>query len=107
MQHLVSIIMPCYNSENYIEEAIKSVIGQTYENWELIIIDDCSNDNSISIVKKYCMQDKRILFYQNEKNIGTAKTRNKGVEFAKGQYIAFLDSDDIWYKEKLNKQVFF
>jgi glycosyltransferase involved in cell wall biosynthesis len=107
MQYLVSIIMPCYNSQNYIEEAIESVVVQTYENWELIIIDDCSKDNSVKIAEKYCKQDKRILFYKNEKNIGPAKTRNKGIELAKGQYIAFLDSDDVWHNEKLDKQISF
>ena len=104
---LVSIIMPAYNCEKYITEAIASVINQTYQNWELIVIDDCSQDNTVNIVKRLALEDTRINLYQNERNVGVSKTRNKGLSIAKGQWIAFLDSDDCWASEKLEKQMEF
>ena len=102
---LVSVIMPAYNAERYIEEAITSVINQTYTNWELIVIDDGSKDNTAEIVKQFAEKDKRITLYLNEKNMGVAKTRNRGFDMAKGEYIALLDSDDIWLPEKLENQL--
>lgn len=107
MEPLVSIITPLYNSEKYIAETIESVLAQTYMNWEMIIVDDCSKDSSVKIVEKYQKQDKRIRLYRNQKNNGGAKTRNTGIQKAKGKYIAFLDSDDLWKKEKLDKQISF
>lgn len=104
---LVSIITPLYNCEKYIEETIQSVINQTYENWEMIIVDDCSKDKGVEIVEKYQRLDNRIKLYKNEINLGGAGTRNKCIEKAKGKYIAFLDSDDLWKKEKLEKQISF
>lgn len=104
---LVSIITPLYNCEKYIEETIQSVINQTYKNWEMIIIDDCSKDNGVKIVEKYQKLDDRIKLYRNETNLGGAGTRNKCIEKAKGKYIAFLDSDDLWKNEKLKKQINF
>lgn len=104
---LVSIVTPLYNSEKYIEETILSVLAQTYENWEMLIIDDCSIDNGPNIVKKYIEQDERIKYLKLEKNSGAAVSRNKAIELAEGEYIAFLDSDDLWKKEKLEKQVKF
>lgn len=104
---LVSIITPLYNSEKYIEETIQSVINQTYNNWEMIIVDDCSKDNGIKIVERYQKLDKRIKLYKNEKNLGGAGTRNIAIEKAKGKYIAFLDSDDLWKKNKLERQISF
>ena len=101
---LVSIIMPSYNTAKYIGESIRSVQNQTYENWELIIIDDCSTDNSEEILKKYSLEDNRICYLKNEKNSGAAVSRNRGLRKAKGKWIAFLDSDDLWDKEKLEKQ---
>lgn len=103
----VSIITPLYNDEEYIEETIESVISQTYSNWEMIIVDDCSKDNGSSIVKKYSNLDKRIILVTLERNQGGAIARNKGIELASGEYIAFLDSDDTWEDRKLEKQVEF
>ena len=99
--------MPAYNCEKYITEAITSVINQTYSNWELIVIDDCSQDNTVEEVKKLALIDTRIRLHQNERNIGVSKTRNKGITLAKGEWIAFLDSDDRWASDKLQKQLCF
>ncbi|MDE6952375.1 MAG: glycosyltransferase [Erysipelotrichales bacterium] len=104
---LVSIVTPCYNSENYIFETIESVINQTYSNWEMIIVDDISIDNSIEIIKKYCEKDSRIKYYILEEKGGASLARNKAIRESKGKYIAFLDSDDLWKEEKLEKQVKF
>ncbi|GGG99479.1 glycosyl transferase [Polaribacter pacificus] len=93
---LVSIITPCYNSEVFIEEAIKSVQAQTYENWEMLITDDGSEDNSIEIIKKMIELDTRIQLFSIQ-NSGPAVARNKSIKHASGQYLAFLDSDDIWF----------
>ncbi len=101
---LVSIIMPAYNCEKYIEDAINSVIVQTYKSWELIVIDDDSKDNTVRIIEGLSNKDYRIRFYKNEKNLGVSETRNKGMELAKGVWIAFLDSDDMWEDSKLEKQ---
>jgi len=106
MKSLVSIITPCYNAEAYIASCISSVATQTYEDWELIIIDDKSKDNSLLIIQNAIAHDSRIKFIQNKKNIGAAKSRNKGIKEAKGTYIAFLDSDDLWFPSKLEKQIF-
>lgn len=103
---LVSIITPCYNSSTFISQTIDSVIFQTYSNWELIIIDDCSTDNSDVIIKRYCERDSRIKYYRTEKASGSpTKPRNVGISKANGRFIAFLDSDDIWFPEKLEKQL--
>lgn len=107
MEELVSIIMPAYNAEKYISQAIQSVIEQTYKKWELIIIDDCSSDNTLNIVKLYAKKDERIKYTKQSSNYGAAKARNIGIEMSKGDYIAFLDSDDLWRKEKLEKQITF
>ncbi len=104
--NLVSIITPLYNSEEYIEETILSVLNQTYKNWEMLIIDDCSTDNGVEVVNKY-IGDKRIKYYKLKVNGGAAICRNKGIELANGEFIAFLDSDDLWKKEKLEKQINF
>lgn len=104
--NLVSIITPLYNSEKYIEETILSVLNQTYKKWEMLIIDDCSTDSGAEIVNKY-IEDKRIKYHKLEVNSGAAICRNKGIELANGEFIAFLDSDDLWKKEKLEKQVNF
>lgn len=102
--NLVSIITPEYNSEKFISETIKSVQNQTYQNWEMIIVDDCSTDNTKSIIDSF-RQDNRIKFHQLNKNSGTGITRNKALSLATGRFIAFLDSDDLWKPEKLEKQV--
>lgn len=102
----VSIIMPCHNGANYIEKAINSVIAQTYIEWELIIIDDNSTDNSVLIANKYVNSDSRIKCLRNENNTGMpASPRNIGIKEAKGRYIAFLDCDDFWLPSKLEHQI--
>lgn len=105
--NLVSIITPLYNSEDFISETIESVLSQTYKNWEMIIVDDCSKDNGVEIVRKYQLQDKRIRLISLKKNSGAAVARNIAIENAKGRYIAFLDSDDLWHPEKLERQIKF
>ncbi len=102
----VSIIMPSYNTGEYIKESIDSVLAQTYTSWELIIVDDCSTDNTEEIVSEY-LSDSRIRFLKNEKNSGAAVSRNYALREAKGRWIAFLDSDDLWHPEKLEKQIAF
>lgn len=104
---LVSIIMPAYNAEKYIEEAIQSVLKQTYTNWELIIVNDCSTDKTEQIIKKYQEQDQRIRLCSLIKNKGVANARNTAIKNAVGRYLAFLDSDDMWLPEKLEKQINF
>ena len=106
MGELVSIVMPSYNTGSFIEESIKSVIDQTYQDWELLIVDDCSTDHSDEIVEPY-LSDQRIKYLKNEKNSGAAVSRNRALREAKGKWIAFLDSDDLWMDEKLKKQVSF
>lgn len=104
---LVSIITPNYNSEKFIRQTIESVMAQTYTEWELIIVDDFSTDNSLDIIQSYQVKDSRIKLHKNNKNLGIAKTRNNGIEIAKGRFIAFLDSDDLWDYNKLEKQIKF
>ena len=105
MSNLVSIIMPSYNTGRFISETIESVLAQTYSNWELIIVDDCSKDNTDEVVAKYT--DPRIRYLKNEKNSGAAVSRNRALREAKGRWIAFLDSDDLWMPQKLEKQIAF
>ena len=107
MDELVSIIMPNYNGEKFIAETIESVLNQTYTNWELLITDDCSTDNSVNIINSYADKDGRIKLLKNEKNSGAAQARNVALKEAKGKWIAFLDSDDMWLPEKLEKQIAF
>ncbi len=106
MSDLVSIIMPSYNTTKYIAESIQSVLNQTYTNWELIIVDDCSTDNTDDVVKQF-LADSRIKYLKNEKNSGAAISRNRALREAKGKWIAFLDSDDLWLPQKLEKQIEF
>ena len=103
----VSIIMPAYNSAKFIKESIDSVLQQTYRNWELVIFDDLSTDNTMEILKEYSIKDERIRVFQNDKNSGAAISRNNAIKEAKGRFIAFLDSDDIWIKDKLTVQIKF
>jgi glycosyltransferase involved in cell wall biosynthesis len=107
MQEFVSIITPNYNCEKYISQTIESVLAQTYMNWEMIIIDDCSTDNSYEIAMEYSTKDSRIKVYRMERNSGAALARNKAIELSQGEYIAFLDSDDLWIPEKLERQMKF
>ena len=102
---LVSIIMPSYNTASFIEETIQSVLNQTYTNWELIIVDDCSTDNTDEVLEN--IKDSRIRYFKNDKNSGAAVSRNKALREARGQWIAYLDSDDIWMPQKLEKQIHF
>lgn len=107
MSGLVSIITPSYNSAIFIKESIDSVIGQTYTNWEMIIVDDCSLDNSNAIIEGYIKKDNRIKLIKLDENSGPAVSRNRAIKEAKGRYIAFLDSDDFWDKYKLTRQLGF
>lgn len=103
--NLISIITPVYNSEKYIGETIKSVLAQTHNNWEMLIADDCSKDNTAKVVSEF--NDPRIKYFKLEENAGAAIARNKALEKAKGTYIAFLDADDMWKPNKLEKQLDF
>ena len=102
---LVSIIMPSWNTGKFIAESIESVLAQTYKNWELLIVDDCSTDNTDEVVARF--KDTRIKYFKNEKNCGAALTRNRAMREAQGEWIAFLDSDDLWASNKLEKQLRF
>lgn len=104
-EELCSVVMPAYNSEKYIAEAIESVIKQTYKNWELIVVNDASTDDTEKIIKSYQERDKRIKLISLSENQGVASARNTAIQNAKGRYIAFLDADDYWEKEKLQKQI--
>lgn len=106
MNDLVSIIMPSYNTAKFIGQTIKSVLAQTYTNWELIIVDDCSTDNTDKVVSSF-LYDNRIRYYKNKVNSGAAVSRNRALKKANGKWIAFLDSDDLWMPEKLMWQIKF
>lgn len=104
----VDIIMPVHNGEEYIEEAINSIKQQTYKNWRLIIIDDASTDNTINVIENNINDIKnKVLLIKSNNNIGSAEARNLGIRKSNNRYIAFLDADDIWYKDKLRKQIEF
>ena len=107
MKDLISIVTPTYNGENFIAETIKSVQAQTYEHWEMLIVDDLSTDNTVEIVKAFAAQDARIKFFILPEKGGASLARNKAIREAKGDYIAFLDADDLWKPEKLEKQLAF
>lgn len=102
---LVSVVIPMYNSGKYITPTIQSVLCQTYNNLEVIVVDDCSKDNSIEVVEGLAKDDARIRCISQEKNGGAAVARNRGIKEAKGRYIAFLDSDDLWTPDKIEKQL--
>ena len=104
---LVSIITPSYNSADFITDTIEAILKQTYPHWELLITDDCSTDNSVEIIEEYARKDARIKLLKLEKNCGAGVCRNKSIETAKGRYIAFCDSDDVWMPQKLEKQLEF
>ena len=101
---LCSIIVPAYNCEKFVGKTLESICSQTYKDLEIIIINDCSVDQTAQVIKNYALMDKRIRSYNNEKNIGVSATRNYGVSLARGKWIAFLDSDDYWLPDKLEKQ---
>lgn len=104
---LVSVITPAFNAERFIHETIESVLAQTYNNWEMIIVDDCSTDNTKQIVQSYAAKDNRIKLFTLDKNSGSGVARNKAMDESKGRFIAFLDSDDMWLPEKLERQISF
>ena len=107
MSPLISIITPNYNCARFIAQTIESVLAQTYTNWEMLIVDDCSTDGSYEIAREYAEKDSRIKVFRNEKNSGAAVSRNIALDNASGEYIAFLDSDDLWLPEKLQTQLNF
>lgn len=106
-QPLVSIVTPSYNASSFIKETIQSVQSQTYKNWEMIIIDDVSKDNTCELIKEEIKKDNRIRLIELQENGGAAIARNTGINNAKAKYVAFLDSDDLWLPEKLEKQLAF
>ena len=106
-KELVSVIMPAYNCGSFIAESIEGILAQTYKNWELIIVDDCSNDDTLNIVRGYQKSDPRIRLFENNVQSGAAVSRNLALKNAKGRWMAFLDSDDLWGPEKLEKQIRF
>ena len=103
----VSIIVPMYNAEKFIGKTIESVLSQTYENWEMLIMNDVSTDNSLAVVNEFAKKDDRIKVVNTEKNMGVVKGRNHLIDLANGKYIAFLDADDYWHSQKLEKQIQF
>ncbi len=105
MNALVSILTPSFNAEKFIAQTIQSVLDQTYNNWELIIVDDASTDDTIARISTFLVQDPRIILIQNSINQGAAYSRNVATHHAKGDYIAFLDADDLWHPKKLEKQL--
>jgi teichuronic acid biosynthesis glycosyltransferase TuaG len=105
--YLISIITPSYNSSKFIPDTLNSVLAQTYQNWEMIIVDDVSNDNSIEVIEEYLKKDSRIKLVQLKNNSGAAVARNTAINAAEGRFIAFLDSDDLWMPTKLEKQLNF
>ncbi len=102
---VVSVIMPVYNCARYVKEAIRSVLAQSYPHFELIVVDDGSKDETRAIVKELAEEDGRIRLLCNPENMGVAKTRNRGLEQSVGEYVAFLDGDDVWLPEKLERQL--
>ncbi len=107
MDELISIIVPVYNAEKYIEETIACVAAQTYEDWELLLVDDCGTDGTLKAIKRYMdnTRDPRICLIRQPSNQGAARARNRGLQEAKGRYIAYLDADDLWVPEKLEREL--
>lgn len=106
-KELVSIITPVYNCEKLLSKTIECVLNQTYKNWEMLLVDDCTPDNSAKVIEDYVKRDSRIKYFKLEKNSGAAIARNKALSEANGRFIAYLDADDLWKPEKLEKQVEF
>lgn len=102
---VVSVIMPAYNAERFLEEAVRSVMNQTFRDWELIILDDCAKDSTYALAEKLAAEDSRIILLRNEQNMGVARTRNRGFDLCRGKYVALIDSDDVWHPQKLEKQL--
>lgn len=106
-KNLVSIIVPIYNAERFLNETIDTIENQTYTDWELILVNDCSKDKSLEIIEKRIKKNSNIKVVNLEKNLGVANARNKGIDVARGNFICFIDADDLWKKEKLEKQIEF
>lgn len=106
-KNMVSIVVPVYNAASFLEDTIQTVLRQTYPNWELLLVNDCSRDKSVSIIEKWVKKDTRIRLISQEVNKGAAESRNRGVVEAQGEYLTFLDADDLWEKEKLERQISF
>ncbi|WP_343696171.1 glycosyltransferase family 2 protein [Flavobacterium sp.] len=107
MNDLVSILTPTYNTEKFIRATIESVQNQTYENWEMILVDDASTDKTVSVIEEFTEKDSRIKLFKLEKNSGNGFARNAALDKASGKYIAYLDADDVWFSDKLEKQIHF
>ncbi len=109
MGELVSIIVPVYNVENFIEETMNCVLAQTYPDWELLLVEDCSNDNTVTLIQRYMEKagDTRIRLIRQPSNMGAAQARNRGLKEANGRYVSYLDADDLWAPEKLEKELAF
>ncbi|WP_163398641.1 glycosyltransferase family 2 protein [Flavobacterium fluviatile] len=107
MSELVSIITPTYNAEKYIRETLQSVLNQSYQNWEMILADDASTDTTVAIIEEFAQKDNRIRLFKLPENNGNGFARNAALEKASGKYIAYLDADDLWFREKLEKQIQF
>jgi len=107
MNELVSIIIPTYNTEKFIRATLQSVQNQTYQNWEMILVDDASTDKTVSVIEEFAKNDSRIKLFKLEKNSGNGFARNIALEKAVGKYIAYLDADDLWFSNKLEKQIGF
>ena len=105
IDNMVSIIIPVYKVENYVARTIQSILNQTYSNWELLLVDDCSPDASAVVISEYTKKDNRIKYFKQAYNQGAAAARNRGLLEAKGQYVAFLDADDMWDEKKLESQL--
>ena len=103
---LVSVIMSAYNAENFIADSIRSILAQTYKNWELIVINDCSSDNTPQVVERFCDNNPCIKLIHNKENLGPYPSANIGVKYARGEFIARLDADDVSEPLRLEKQVF-
>lgn len=101
----VSVVIPAYNAERYLEETVRSVLAQTYQDFEIIIVDDGSKDGTVALANRLAKEDPRITVLRNPRNQGVAETRNHGIRQATGTYIALLDSDDVWAPAKLEKQL--
>lgn len=107
MNDLVSILIPTYNTEKFIKATLQSVQNQTFSNWEMILVDDASTDQTVAIIEEFAQNDNRIKLFRLEKNSGNGFARNIALEKASGKYIAYLDADDLWFPEKLEKQIRF
>ena len=105
--NMVSVIMPVYNAAKYLETSLLSIVNQTYKDWELVLVDDCSSDSSPDIIAKFKSQHPNIIYHRLDQNQGAAVARNTALNIAKGRYVAFLDSDDIWESQKLECQMAF